>query len=325
MKKISYEQFGPPQEVLQVVETPSRAPGEGEVRVEVLSAPIHNADVMQIAGTYGVKPPLPATPGSEGVGRVVEVGDGVTQLSVGATVVILGGSTWAQEVTGPAASFIALPAGDLDQLAMLVASPATAHLLLTDFVNLKEGDWVIQTAANSAVGSSVVQLAKARGLRTVNIVRREEVVADLEKLGADVVLVGTEDLSSRVEKATDKAPIRLALDAVGGPDLQLLIDSLTKKGTLVSYSQVVEGASPIVPARLLFKQITLVGFWLSQWFKDSSDEERQALFGQLVPLVVGGKLKMEVDSSYSLDQIGEAVGHSMAGRRAGKVMLHPSD
>lgn len=324
MKTVTYTKLGNPPEVLTVSEVSARAPEPGEVQVEVLSAPIHNADVMQIMGLYGRTPELPATPGGEGVGRVVAVGEGVAHLAVGATVFIATGATWTQQVTGPASGFVPLPPGDVDQLAMLVSSPATAHLLLDNYGELHEGDWVLQTAANSAVGSAVVQLARARGLRTVNIVRREEVVDDLKALGADVVLVGTDDLVERVSAATGGASIKLALDAVGGPGLGLLVDALGMGGTLVSYSQVVREPSSINASDLIFKQLTLAGFWLTQWFTEASDADKQALFARLVPLVAGGELTLAVDSAYPLDQVTQAVRHAMGGRRTGKVMLHPN-
>lgn len=324
MKTVMHTTLGDPAEVLEIIEADARSPGPNEVQVDVLSAPIHNADVLKILGQYGTTPELPATPGGEAVGRVVAVGAGVDHLSVGTTVFITQGSTWAQQVTGPASAFIPLPPGDLDQLAMLVASPGTAHLLLQNYADLKEGDWVIQTAANSAVGSAVIQLAQARGLRTVNIVRREEVVDDLKALGADVVLVGTDDLAERVAEATEGAVIPLALDAIGGPLIGMLVQALGVGGTLVSYSQVLTGPAEISPADLIFKQITLAGFWLTQWFAEASDADKQGLFATLVPLVVSGQLTLAVDSTYPLDQVGAAVRRSMGGRRNGKVLLHPN-
>ena len=324
MKVVTYSQCGSPADVLELTEVAPRSPGFGEVRVEVLSAPIHNADVLQIMGLYGRSPVLPATPGGEGVGRVVEVGAGVTHLPVGSIVFISTGATWAQQVTGPVTRFIPLPPGDLDQLAMLVSSPATAHLMLANYGHLQHGDWLIQTAANSAVGAAVVQLAKMRGLRTINIVRREAVVSDLKALGADIVLVGTDNLCERINAATGGAAIKLALDAIGGPSINLLVDALGMGGTLVSYSQVVHEPAEIVPAKLIFKQITVTGFWLTQWFSEASDKDKQALFGQLVPLVVGGQLTIAVDSGYPLDQIKAAVTRAIGGRRNGKVMLHPN-
>ncbi len=324
MKSVNYTQCGDPTEVLELVETPPRPPAPGEARVDVLSSPIHNADLLQVQGLYGRSPSLPATPGGEAVGRVVELGEGVTHLAVGMTVFITTGSTWAQQVTAPAAGLIPLPDGDLDQLAMLVSSPATAHLLLERYGDLQEGDWLIQSAANSAVGSAVVQLAKARGLRTVNIVRREEVVAGLQALGADVVLVGSDDLVARVQAATGGAPVRLALDAIGGEVFTGLVDVLASGGTLVTYSQVKPGSAAVTPGDLIFRQITVTGFWLSQWFTDATPAEKQALFAQLVPLVTRGALRMAVDSTYTLDQLTEAVRRSMGGRRNGKVLLHPN-
>jgi mitochondrial enoyl-[acyl-carrier protein] reductase / trans-2-enoyl-CoA reductase len=324
MKVVIYNQHGTPADVLSVVERDPRSPGPNEVRVEVLSAPVHNADVLQIMGLYGRKSSLPSTPGGEGIGRVVEVGEEVSNLQVGTSVFISMGATWAQQVTGPATTFLPLPPGDQDQLAMLISSPATALLLLDNYAPLNAGDWLIQSAANSAVGSAVIQLAKARGLRTINIVRREEVVSDLKQLGADVVIVGTENLVERINEATGSASIKLALDAVGGSTFTLLVAALGMGGTLVSYSQAVHKAAFVTPADLIFKQITITGFWLAQWFAEASSAEKQALFQQLIPLVAKGQLKLAVDSCYALDQISEAVIHAMGGRRNGKVMLHPN-
>lgn len=324
MKTAIYKTLGNPVDVLEVIEVSARSPGPGEVLVDVLSAPIHNADVLQIMGLYGKLAKLPATPGGEAVGRVVAVGAGVQHLAVGTIVFIAAGSTWAQQVIGPAGAFIPLPAGDLDQLAMLVSSPATAHLMLQNYAALSKGDWVLQTAANSAVGSAVIQMAKARGLRTVNVVRREEVVAELKALGADVVLVGSDNLPARVAEATGGAQLKLALDAIGGPLISLLVESLSMGGTLVSYSQVVHEPATITPAHLIFKEITVAGFWLSQWFAKASDADKQALFATLVPLVAGGQLTLAVDSTYPLEQLTDAVRRSMGGRRNGKVMLHPN-
>lgn len=207
---------------------------------------------------------------------------------------------------------------------MLVSSPATAHLLLEKYADLSEGDWVIQTAANSAVGSAVIQMARARGLRTINVVRREEVVEELKALGADVVLVGSDNLGERVAEATGGASATLALDALGGPVFAQLVDALGMGGTLVSYSQVVQEPAALAPAALIFKQITIKGFWLSQWFAEAEAADTQALFGAVIPMVAGGQLTLAVDSSYTLEQLSEAVERSMGGRRQGKVMLHPN-
>jgi len=279
---------------------------------------------LQIMGLYGRAAVLPATPGGEGVGRVLEVAQDVTQLEAGTTVFISTGATWAQQVISPAAALIPLPPGDVDQLAMLVSSPATAHLLLEGYGSLQKGDWLIQSAANSAVGSAVIQMAHARGLRTVNIVRRAEVVDELKALGADVVLVASDDLPQRISEATQGDEIKLALDAVGGSTFKQLVDALSVGGTLVSYSQVIHEPAEVVPADLIFKQITVTGFWLTHWFSEASLDDKQALFGHLIPMIANSDITLAVDRAYSLDEIKQAVTHSMGGRRKGKVMLHPN-
>src|SRR5204862_3186816 len=124
---------------------------------------------------------------------------------------------------------------DPKQLSMLTVNPPTAALMLSEFVTLAPGDWVIQNAANSAVGAYVVQLAKHRGLRTVNVVRRESAVAGVREIGGDVVLVDGEHLRSRVRQAKAGGPIKLAIDAVGGMASHRIATSPGKGGLLVSY------------------------------------------------------------------------------------------
>ena len=133
MKAVTYERLGPPTDVLSLVDRPPRPPGPGEVQVEVLSAPIHNADCLQIMGLYGRSPSLPATPGGEGVGRVIAVGAGVEHLSVGTTVFITAGSTWAQQVTGPAHAFLPLPPGDLGGEGQRVCEAGAAGIVQVTF------------------------------------------------------------------------------------------------------------------------------------------------------------------------------------------------
>ena len=178
MKRAIYREFGNPVKVLEVVEEDSPALSEGQARIAVLRSPINPSDYIQIAGEYGVRPPLPATAGNEGLGRVTEVnGQGI---AVGQLVLLPpGAGCWVSEMTADIRQLVPLPEGDLDQLSMLMVNPATAHLLLTEYVDLKEGDWIIQSAANSGVGHYVVQLAKARGINVACVVRRDSAAPEL--------------------------------------------------------------------------------------------------------------------------------------------------
>src|SRR5215471_6103578 len=196
MKRIDISAYGAPEEVARCVEVPDvGAPGAGEVVFDVLAFPINPADLSMCRGNYRLRPPLPATPGAECVGRVAAVGPGVTDIKRGDLVINMQRENWTQRRRTDAKDAIPLPAGlDRAQAAMLRINPATSLLLLEDHVALKAGDWVIQNVANSAVGRHLIVLAKARGIRTINVVRRDDVAGELRALGADVVLADGPDL-----------------------------------------------------------------------------------------------------------------------------------
>lgn len=238
MHSVQINAFGKPWEVVETVTLPDPgAPGAGEVIIDMEFAPINPSDLVLMRGLYGVKPKLPAPVGSEGVARVVKAGSGVTGLKEGDRVLFpRGASTWVTRSKAKADGLFALPANaDPQQLSMLMVNPPTAYLMLTEYVALKKGDWVIQSAGNSGVGRAVIAIARKLGIHTVSVVRRPELIDELKKLGADVVLVEGPDLAKRVAEATGKARIMLALDSVGGPGLMALNDCLANGGTLVEW------------------------------------------------------------------------------------------
>src|SRR3984893_5683651 len=170
-----------------------------------------------IRPTYRRTPPLPATPGAECVGRIAAVGAAVKHVKKGDLVINLQRENWAQRRKVKGDDAIPLPAGiDLKQAAMVRINPPTALLMLSDFVDLKPDDWVIQNVANSAVGRLLIVLARQRGLRTVNVVRRAELADELKALGADIVIVDGDDLAQRLAKQTAEARILLGGPATGG-------------------------------------------------------------------------------------------------------------
>jgi NADPH:quinone reductase-like Zn-dependent oxidoreductase len=318
MKQVIYETFGNPADVLKVVETPDMPLAEGQVRVKVLRAPINPSDLIQVSGNYGVKPPLPAIAGNEGLGRIVE-GPGEGQL----VLLPAGQGTWVSETVCDPRHLVPLPEGDLDQLSMLLVNPATAALLLTDYVDLKEGDWVIQSAANSAVGGYLVQLAKAKGINVVCVVRRESAIAGLKDLGADVVLVDSPDLARDVKAATG-AKMKLAVDAVAGKTAGRLADTLEPGGTLVNYGGMSNEDSAIGAAALIFNNITVRGFWLVTWMNAADKATRAALYADLAGQIAKGTLYAPIDKHFTLDEIAEAAKYSWAGERNGKVIIAPN-
>ena len=329
-KYVTYSQLGNPADVLEVKKEASRALNSGEVRVKVLAAPINPSDLLQISGNYGVDPVLPARPGSEGVGRVTEVSPEAKNLKVGQLVLLASGSTWAEEIVAPAEGFLPLPnlgpisAEVIEQLAMTAVNPLTALLMLTSYGDIKEGQWIAQSAANSAVGGYVIQLAKQRGIKTVNIVRREGLADDLMAKGADVVLIDGPDLTAQIAKATDNAPIMLALDPVGGDTYGRLANSLGYGGTLVTYGVLSGKPATLDTGKVIFNDTRLRGFWLYKWYQTATMQEKQAAFGQVIPLIANGTLKANIDSRFTVEQIKQAVARAWEGGRNGKVLIVPT-
>lgn len=325
MLKAEYKTRGPvPQDVIEAVELQLPPVGTGQALVKVLAAPINPSDVLTLTGEYGMLPPLPAIGGNEGVGEVLEVAADVGNLKVGQTVLLpVGSGTWRTHLIAEARQLIPLPSADPQQLAMLTVNPPTAYLMLRDFVDLQPGDWVIQNAANSGVGSYLIQLAKIRGLKTVNVVRRDSAVAAVQAEGGDVVLVDGPDLPKRVREATGGAPVKLGIDAVGGASTDHLASSLAEGGVLVNYGRMSGEPCQINPGSFVFRDVTLKGFWLARWFRQATPQQQMQLFGELIQLIASGKLKARIAATYDISRIKEAVAAAAGGERDGKIVLVP--
>ena len=321
MKAIQIEAFGNPAEVLKLVDIPDvGAPAEGEVVIALEASPISMSDLLMISGRYGYRPKLPSVMGTEGVGRVIAVGGGVKHLKQGdRTLVPYPTPAWAERVKANASQLRPLPGGDVHQLAMLGINPPTAYLMLTDFVSLPSGSWVIQNSANSSVGRALIPIAKSLGLKTVNVVRRDDVVAEVKAIGGDVILVDGPDLAKQVAAETGKAPIALAVDGVGDTSTTNLLGCLAEKAVHVFYSMI-SGKPSIVPAtHLIFRDISMRGFWLANWFKDAKPHQITEMYDRLTPLVASGAISAPIAGTYSFAEIAEAV--TVASENRGKALF----
>lgn len=326
MKIAQYAQRGPnPAEFIGAVDVATPTPGEGQVLLQVLAAPINPSDVLTLTGQYGMLPPLPAVGGNEGVGKVVAHGPGVTAPPIGQTVLLpVGSGTWVTHMLADAKKLMPLPnEADPLQLAMMTVNPPTALLMLTEFVDLQPSEWVIQNAANSGVGEYLVQIAKIRGWKTVNIVRRESAIAAVKAAGGDVVLVDGPGLAKRVAEATGGAQIRLAIDAVGGKSTDNLASCVAQGGTLVNYGMMSGEPCQVSPASFVFRDVTLRGFWLAFWFRKAEPQRQMAVFGEIGKLIATGKLKTRVHATYDVADIKQAVAAAAAGERDGKILIVP--
>jgi NADPH:quinone reductase-like Zn-dependent oxidoreductase len=327
MKAARLTAFGVPREVVQCADVADVGePAFGEVVIEVEACSINPADLLIIEGRYpsDIRPPAPL--GIEGAGRVVAIGGGVGDVAVGDKVMSLDRANWVQKLKLKAEQVIKLPEGvDILQAGMLKANPASAQLMLRDYVDLAPGDWVIQNAANSGVGVNLIRLARARGIRTVNVVRRESLIQPLKAIGADVVLVDGDDLAERVRAETGGASIPLAIDAVAGPATLRLADCLADGGTVVNFGMLSGQPCQISPAQIFFRSITLTGFWLAKMMRSMPTSEIRALYTDLAGRLADGTLGVEIEATYTLDRISEAMEHAGREGRSGKILLTPNE
>lgn len=327
MKRIELNAYGVPEDVARCVEVADvGAPEAGEVVFDVIAFPINPADISFCRGGYRIKPPFPATPGAECVGRVSAVGAGVGHVKPGDLVINLQRENWAQKRRVKSDDVIRLPAGvELRQAAMLRINPPTALLLLSDIVGLPKGGWVIQNVANSAVGRLVISIAKGRGLRTVNVVRRADVFDELRALGADVCLLDGPDLAERVKAATGDAAIALGLDAVSGAATARIAACVADGGTVCTYGSM-SGENPqaMSVADLIYRGVTQTGFMLGRFLAKRPAAEIEAIYAELGARIMDGTISAPVDHVFEIDDIRAALVRAQEGGRAGKILVAPN-
>jgi NADPH:quinone reductase-like Zn-dependent oxidoreductase len=326
MKAVQFSRFGAAWDVADLVELPDLgAPNAGEVVLDILASPINPSDFLNFEGRFGAyAPTLPAAAGGEAVARVAAVGADVTNVKVGDRVLamFIGRGNWRERVRGKADGLFPLPpeAATL-QLAMLGVNPGTAWHMLHGFVELAPGNWIIQNAGTSAVGYHVIKLARSMGVHTVNIVRQEAQVAPLRALGADVALVDGPDLAARVAAATGGAPVRLALDAVAGEATRRLAQCLAPSGVAVIYGLLGSPDANLDAADILFRDVSLRGFWFSAWFRRADAKEKRALYEQILPRLLDHTIEVPIEATYPLERVQDALRHAAQPSRSGKILL----
>jgi len=308
---------------------PERSPRGDEVVVAVEAAPINGADVLFAAGWFGIYPQVPASMGGEGVGRVVAVGSQVDPALVGRRVLILPTfryGTWATRTAVPARNVIRVSEqSDPLQLAMLPVNPAAAYALLNDFVPLRPGDWVGFNLANSAVGHYLIALARRSGIKTLAVVRREDAAREVRQLGADLVVVDGDQLKERISEALRSARLRILFEGTGDPrQVAQLVPAVEDGGSVITFASVT-GQAPALPLPdLIYRGVSLRGFFILNWIRDTPRERLERVYGELAELVEQRALSTVVEATYSLDQYQTALRHAQKNARTGKVLFTPN-
>ena len=323
MQCLQFTEFGQPEQVLQLQDLVLPELNDHHVRLKILASPINPADLNFIAGTYGVKPDLPSVPGIEASGEVIESRS--PDFQVGDRCIFLRrAGLWATHAQVPASHLFKLPVGiDPLQAAMLKVNPATAWRLLTGFTKLPRGSWVIQNAANSGVGRCVIPLAKSLGVRTINLVRRTELIPQLILAGADQVLLDDAEVADSVKAICGSVPPLLAFNCVGGDSALRQLKCIAAGGTQITFGAMALRPLSVPNGLLIFKDVQLRGLWITRWIESAPREEIDETYSRLSAEVLSGNLHIPVDSTYELSEFKTALERLSAPGRSGKVLLSP--
>lgn len=326
MRSATYNKFGKPSEVMSITDTPTPEPEANEVRIKTILSSIHNHDLVTIKGQYGNKPDLPAKGGSEAVGTIDALGNEVKDFEKGQRVVVSGvQGTWAEYFVAPADSLIPIPDTIDDEMAaQLIAMPMSA-LMLIEFLDIEPGQWIIQNAANGAVGESMAMLAAERNIHTINLVRSQESEQELVDLGitGNNVITDNEDWKEQVKKIVGDAPIKGAVDAVGGKAGGDLVSLLGRNGAMAALGGMSGKPLTLNPSDLIFNLSQIKGFWAGGMMQDMSQDKRQRLTQELIESAASGILKLPTGGIYDLDDIQKAVSDDVQSNKKGKILLKP--
>jgi NADPH:quinone reductase-like Zn-dependent oxidoreductase len=326
MKAIVLEQFGEPADVLRLAEVPLPEPGPGQVRVRMIASPVNPSDLLFVRGRYTIVPRLPATPGFEGVGVVDKAGPGLLGRMVkGKRVTVINGDggNWAEYVVIPARQ--ARPvAADLpdEQVASFFVNPASALAMIRYVLAVPRNQWLLQSAAGSALGRMIIKLGRHDGFRTLNVVRRHSAIDELKALGGDLVIASEDGpIAAQVQFLIGPAGVKYAIDPVGGATGTEIFRSLAPEGRMIVYGTLSNEPIAIDPRLMISARRLVHGFWLGHWMREQNIPTALKLFHDIAGLIRSGVLATEVGATYPLEAIGDAVRAAEATGRHGKVLV----
>ena len=331
MKAIVFEEFGEPAEVLKIQDVAEPEPGPGQVLVKMIASPINPSDMMYIRGVYGHTPELPATPGFEGVGVVESSGGGLLGKSlVGKRVVVLNRSrgNWQQKTVVSAKQAIPVSIGLTDkQAATFFVNPMTAWVMTREVLKIPKNEWLLQTAANSALGKMVANLGRACGFRTINIVRRPEQAAEIESDQSRAIVFDAakdcpDELTEKIGQIVGKTGLRYAIDPVGGPTTSVLIRNMGLGGRILVFGSLSDTETIQFSSRtLITSSASVEGFWLSNYMAQQNLARKLMLIRRVSKQIQMGTLASKIGSTHLLEDYVDAVTASEARNRAGKVLI----
>jgi NADPH:quinone reductase len=331
MRALQLKAYDGKPESLTIAEIPVPRPGPGEVLVKVFASPVNPSDLMFVTGNYGFKKALPATPGFEGSGTVVEAGGGMmTQFMKGRRVACaaadpkIAGGMWAEYIVTSAQFCVPLSKRvDLEQGATMLVNPLTAWALV-EKARRGRHRAIVQTAAASALGRMVIRLGHKFGLPVINVVRRAEQVELLRSMGAEYVLNSSDPgFDAELRKLCHQLDASISFEAVAGELSGRVLAAQPRDSRMLIYGGLCLKPAEIDPEALIFGEKHIEGFWLSAWLRHRNILSQLRMARQVQGLL-GSDLKTEIRARLPLEKAAGGLAQYAADMTAGKVLLMPS-
>lgn len=320
MKELIFDQTGVPQDVLQLRESPIPNPKPNEVLIRVIARNINPSDIMFVRGMYGIVPKLPSSAGFEACG-VVEKSDEAGKVKIGTRVMFTAIGTWREYLCLPADLVIPVPDAMPDEVAcQAFVNPMTAFAML-EKSRLKAGEWLLITAGASAFGKFAIQMAKAKGVKVAATVRNDSQKEVLENLGADLVVNSESEKLQKILPGKTDGGVHVVFDAVGGLLGAKALACLRPKGKMMVFGALALENMPINSGLLIFKDLSIEGFWLSTWMEEKNDGERAKAFRSVFGFLMKDDSKIGIDGKFKLEDFRAALEAYEKPGRNGKILL----
>ena len=332
MKALVFREIGEPAEVLRLEEIDEVRPAPDEVLLQMLYSPVNPSDLHMVRGRYGYQPGLPASPGAEGVGIILETGTNVTAVHAGDRVICIGTwNLWRERSICKASHVVPVPMAITDEAAATsYQNPLTAWALTQSVQQLRAGQWVLQTAAASSVGRLVLQLSKIYGFRTINVIYRRAQAKIIEDLaGEEVVCTEDQDLRSRLQEITGGNGIEYAIDCVGGEVGGEIVRNLAPTGMLVQFGALsshrqtdpAKYMMPVFSPKLIYSAATVRGWWIPRWLETQPIESVRNILSDLLTMIAEAHLTLPQTTSVPLENFQQAIAMADGGSSEGKKVL----
>ncbi|KAI8106698.1 hypothetical protein M9434_001352 [Picochlorum sp. BPE23] len=317
------------------VEKPSSL-GPKEVLCQMRMRPINPADIFSLMGVYPGfdcsdcnKEGTDVVPGLEGVGVVEDVGEGVS-LSKGQRVVGIpfpsvekGNGTWQKYIVAKEDDLFPVPDSISDEhAAQFYINPVTCVGML-DELSIPQGEYLLQTAAGSVLGRMLIQICKYKGIKTINVVRREEQAQEILDIGGDHVIVSQDgsSIQDKVMEITGGKGAYAAVECVGGTVFKGCASSLRASGTILIYGAMSSLEMTVAIPDVLFRGVTVRGFWLVPYFVHAPVEKKRAMCNEIATMMEQGIIVPYAGKVFPLEDVAKAIAHATAHARGGKVLL----